>query len=55
MREIELRIQNAEARPAEIEFIDRPMDVPDNFEDHTKLMFDLQALAFQATSRASSP
>ena len=48
VREIELRIQHAEAGPDEIELPDRPTDIPGRFEDHTKLMFDLQALAFRA-------
>jgi hypothetical protein len=27
---------------------ERPTDIPDTFDEHTKLMFDLQALAFRA-------
>jgi hypothetical protein len=48
VREIERRIQHAEAQPGEIELPDRPTDIPESFDAHTKLMFDLQALAFQA-------
>jgi hypothetical protein len=48
IREVEQRIQNAETQPAEIELPDRPTDIPDSFDAHTKLMLDLQALAFQA-------
>jgi len=48
VREVEGRIQNAEAQPADIELPDRPTDIPASFDVHTKLMFDLQALAFQA-------
>jgi hypothetical protein len=48
VREVEQRIQNSEAQPADIELPERPTDVPDTFDAHTKLMFDLQALAFQA-------
>jgi hypothetical protein len=49
VRDIEQRIQNTEAKGAlSIELPDRPVDVPDSFEDHTKLMFDLQVLAFRA-------
>lgn len=49
VREIEQRIQNAEARGAEsIELPERPTDVPETFEEHIKLMYDLQAVAFQA-------
>ena len=48
VREIEQRIQFAEGQPVDLELPDRPTDIPDSFEAHTKLMFDLQALAFQA-------
>lgn len=48
VREIEHRIQNAETQPAQIELPERPTDIPEGFDAHTKLMFDLQALAFQA-------
>ncbi len=51
VREIEQRIQNTEARGAQsIELPERPVDVPETFEEHTKLMFDLQTLAFRADS-----
>jgi len=46
--EVERRIQHAETQPAEIELPDRPTDVPENFDPYTKLMLDLQALAFRA-------
>ena len=48
VREIERRIQNIEAfnRSGEHrEIPDAPMGVPDSFEEHVKLMFDLQAVA----------
>jgi hypothetical protein len=48
VREIEQRIQHAETQPVHVELPDRPTDVPDSFDAHTKLMLDLQALAFQA-------
>jgi hypothetical protein len=48
VREVERRIQNSEAQPAEIELPDRPTDIPKSFAEHTKLMFDLQVLAFRA-------
>src|SRR6185295_6528002 len=45
VREIEQRIQSAESRDAEsIELPDRPTDVPETFEEHIKLMYDLQAV-----------
>jgi hypothetical protein len=49
VREIERRIQNTEARGAQsLTLPDRPVDIPETFEEHAKIMFDLQALAFQA-------
>ena len=50
-REIERRIQRVEARNATGEARElpgAPAGVPDSFDEHVKLMFDLQALAFQA-------
>jgi hypothetical protein len=51
VREIERRIQQVEARnstgePRELP--NAPAGVPDSFEEHMKLMFDLQVLAFEA-------
>jgi hypothetical protein len=49
VREIEQRIQTAEAQGAlSVELPDRPIGIPDSFEDHTKLMLDLVALAYRA-------
>jgi len=49
VREIELRIQNTEAQGVHsIELPDRPIDIPASFDEHTKLMLDLVALAFRA-------
>jgi hypothetical protein len=49
VRETERRIQNSETQSTQsIELPERPTDIPDTFEAHTKLMFDLQALAYQA-------
>ena len=50
-REIERRIQRVEARNSSGEARElpgAPPGVPDSFDEHVKLMFDLQALAFQA-------
>jgi hypothetical protein len=49
VREIERRIQKVEAQntsgdPRELP--EAPVGVPDSFEEHVKLMFDLQAIAF---------
>ena len=48
VREVEQRIQNAETQPVDIELPDRPTDIPDSFDAHTKLMLDLQVLAYRA-------
>jgi hypothetical protein len=49
VREIELRIKNPDSQSAQaIELTERPTDIPDSFDEHTKLMFDLQTLAFRA-------
>jgi hypothetical protein len=50
MREIERRIQIAERQGMESDVVlpDRPIGVPEAYDDHAKLMFDLAALAFQA-------
>ena len=48
VREVEQRIQHAEGQPVDIDLPERPTDIPDSFDAHTKLMLDLQALAFQA-------
>lgn len=50
VREVEQRIQRAEQHGPELELAlpDRPIGIPDSFEEHAKLMFDLQVLAYQA-------
>jgi hypothetical protein len=50
VRELEKRIQSAEAKgsASELALPNRPTDIPDEFEEHAKLMFDLQLLAYQA-------
>ena len=54
IREVERRIQRIEARNAvaggseQRELAGAPAGVPDSFEEHVKVMFDLQALAFAA-------
>lgn len=51
VREIERRIQAVEKYNASGEHRElpaAPLGVPDSFEEHVKLMFDLQALAFSA-------
>ena len=50
VRDVEQRVQRSESRGDEsfVELPERPVDIPETFEDHAKLMFDLQVLAFQA-------
>ena len=48
VREIERRIQKAENQSAELQIPEAPVGVPDSFDEHVKLMFDLQVLAYQA-------
>jgi hypothetical protein len=48
VREVEQRIQFSEAQPVELELPERPTDIPAAFDEHTKMMFDLQVLAFRA-------
>ena len=50
VREIERRIQVAERQGVEspVAVPERPVGIPESFDEHTKLMFDLTAVAFQA-------
>ena len=50
IRDVERRIQKAEQRTADAELplIEVPSGVPDTFEEHINLMFDLQVLAYRA-------
>ena len=58
VREVERRIQRIEqynSSGEQRELPEAPVGVPDSFEEHVKLMFDLQVLAFQAdTTRVFS-
>ena len=48
VRDIERRIQMAEAQSdRELPVIDQPAGIPDTFGEHTRLMFDLLALAYE--------
>jgi hypothetical protein len=47
VRDVERRIQRAVAHNTELPVFDRPAGVPETFEQHAKLMFDLQLLAYQ--------
>ena len=49
IREIERRIQHAEAQPSsDLHLMDKPLGIPDSFEEHTALMFELLAMVYQA-------
>src|SRR5262245_23763559 len=50
IREVERRIQKSEQQTADspLPEIDRPLGAPAAWEDHARLMFDLQVLALQA-------
>ena len=49
IRDVERRIQVAEEQASrEMPTMERPAGVPETFEEHAKLMFDLQALAYQS-------
>jgi len=49
VREIERRIEKAEkAVPANLTLPEAPVGVPESFDEHFKLMFDLETLAFRA-------
>ena len=49
VREIEQRIQRAEKQSAtSVEVPDAPVGIPEEFEEHAALMYDLMALAYEA-------
>jgi hypothetical protein len=49
LREIERRIQKQEARgKLDVNAPDAPIGVPDSFDDHVAILFDLLAVAYQA-------
>jgi hypothetical protein len=50
VREIERRIQRSESQDSTSipQTLTRPVGIPETFDEHAKMMYDLQALAFQA-------
>jgi hypothetical protein len=50
VRDIEQRIQKAEVQNSEspLALPERPVGIPENWEDHARLMFDIQVAAYQA-------
>ncbi len=47
VREIERRIQNAETNGRELPVVESPSGIPVDYDEHAKLMFDMQTLALQ--------
>src|SRR6187397_2845571 len=48
VRDVERRIERAESQSGrELPILDRPAGAPASYEDHVKLMFDLEVLAYQ--------
>jgi hypothetical protein len=48
LRDVERRILKAEEQSArELPEVDRPVGIPDAFDEHVRLLYDLQVLAFQ--------
>jgi Protein of unknown function (DUF1552) len=55
IRDVEQRIAKNESYNRDVAIPDRPVGEPESFREHAELMFDLQALAFQADiTRVSS-
>jgi hypothetical protein len=50
VREIEQRIEKAERMPGANPAVEAPAGIPDNYEEHIALMFDMLMLAFQTDS-----
>jgi hypothetical protein len=49
VRDVERRIQTAEGQSSrELPVVDQPMGIPDTFQAHARIMFDLLALAYQS-------
>jgi hypothetical protein len=49
LRDVERRIQKTEEQSSrEVPDVDRPAGVPDSFDTHVKLLYDLQLLAYQS-------
>jgi hypothetical protein len=48
LRDVERRIQKAESQSSvEMPIVEKPAGIPSNFDDHARLLLDLQILAFQ--------
>ena len=47
VREIERRLQNAEVQGRELPLVESPAGIPVSYDEHARLMFDMQTLALQ--------
>ena len=47
VREIERRIQNAETNGRQLPLVESPAGIPVSYDEHARLMFDMQTLALQ--------
>jgi hypothetical protein len=55
VRDVEQRIARSESSTSDFAVPEQPLGVPDTFKEYAEIMFDLQALAFQAdVTRVSS-
>ena len=50
VRELEKRIEREEKNGEQISYLHRPEGIPDNYQEHLRIMFDMMALAFQSDS-----
>jgi hypothetical protein len=50
VRDLELRIEQAQKFQVAIPNLDKPTGIPEDYEEHIRLMYDLLALAFQTDS-----
>jgi hypothetical protein len=48
LRDVERRIQNAEAQSRELPLLEHPAGIPNTFAEHTRLMYDLSVVAYQS-------
>lgn len=49
LRDVERRIQKAEEQSSrKLPDVEQPSGIPDNFDDHVRLLYDLQLLAYQS-------
>jgi hypothetical protein len=48
VRDVERRIENAEAQDRELPLLEHPAGIPNTFAEHTKLMYDLSVVAYQS-------